>query len=73
MGITLSVSMIFAQQTWGFVPLGNGNSIVEFYPVELEYLDILWVCITVVVVTILASFVPARNASHTSITSNLLK
>ncbi|WP_375561493.1 FtsX-like permease family protein [Bernardetia sp. OM2101] len=72
-GIVLSVSMILAQQQWGFVPLGNGNSIVESYPVELEYLDVLWVCITVVVVTILASFVPARNASHTSITANLLK
>ncbi len=72
-GIILSVSMIFAQQKWGFVPLGNGNSIVESYPVELQYLDVLWVCITVIVVTILASFFPARNASHTSITSNLLK
>ena len=72
-GIVLSISMILAQQQWGFVPLGNGNSIVESYPVELEYLDVIWVCVTVVVVTILASFVPARNASHTSITSNLLK
>ena len=72
-GIILSISMIWAQQQWGFVPLGNGNSIVESYPVELEYLDILWVFVTVIVVTILASFVPARNASHTSITANLLK
>ena len=72
-GIVISISMIFAQKQWGLVPLGNGNSIVESYPVELEYLDVVWVCITVILVTILASFVPAQNASRTSITSNLLK
>lgn len=64
-GIVLAVAVCLLQQHFGFVKLGNPNSVfvVDAYPVKLKVSDLILTLITVVAISGIASFFPARQAA----------
>lgn len=64
-GIILAVTVCLLQQHYGFVKLGNPNSVfvVDAYPVKLKIKDLILTLGTVVSISALASVFPARQAA----------
>lgn len=57
-GMFLGALICWLQQTYGLLRLHGG--IVDFYPVELQFIDFIYVTGTVIVIGLLASWYPAR-------------
>lgn len=57
-GMLIGAIICWAQQTFGLLRLNGG--IVDFYPVELQFMDFIYVTCIVFVIGILASWYPAR-------------
>lgn len=62
-GIILAVGFYILQKQFGIVPIPEGF-VVNSYPIELRWVDILIVGITVFVIGTLAAWMPARKASR---------
>ncbi len=62
-GILLAVGFYLLQKQFGIVPIPEGF-VVDSYPIELRWIDILIVGITVLVIGTLASLLPAQKASR---------
>ena len=63
-GIFLGVLIAFLQQNYGFVGMGNGNFVVNSYPVLIKITDIFIVSITVLAIGLVASWYPAKVLSR---------
>jgi lipoprotein-releasing system permease protein len=61
-GVVLAVSFYLLQKQFGIVPIPEGF-VVDSYPIELRWVDILIVGITVFLIGTLAAWLPARKAS----------
>ncbi len=61
-GTSLSVIFYFLQKTFGLIPIPHGF-IIDSYPMQLEFFDVIIVCITVIVIGYLASLLPASKAA----------
>lgn len=58
-GLTVGLSVCWAQIAYGFVPLqASGNYVVQSYPVQIHALDVVYVLITVSLIGLLASWLP---------------
>ncbi len=62
-GIILAVGFYILQKQFGIVPIPEGF-VVDSYPIELRWIDILIVGITVFIIGTLAAILPARKASR---------
>lgn len=62
-GIGLGLALCGLQQAFGFVKMGesSGTFIVNAYPVSVHYWDVLVVFITVILIGLAASWIPARR------------
>ncbi len=62
-GLLLGFIILYLQQTFGIVKLGSGegNFIIEAYPVAMNWLDFLYVFLTVVTIGLLATWYPVMN------------
>ncbi|MBX2843733.1 MAG: ABC transporter permease [Flammeovirgaceae bacterium] len=70
-GLLIAFIIVFIQQEFGVIPLGVPSSIVEAYPVKLSGSDFLATGIVVVLITILASYLPAKNAANTIVSEHV--
>ncbi len=61
-GIFLAVIFYFLQKQYGIVPIPEGF-VVDSYPIQLRWIDVLIVGATVFLIGSLASWMPARKAS----------
>jgi len=61
-GVLLAVGFYFLQKNYGIVPIPEGF-VVDSYPIQLRWIDILIVGVTVFIIGTLASWMPARKAS----------
>jgi len=61
-GILLAVGFYGLQKQFGIVPIPEGF-VVDSYPIQLRWIDILTVGLTVFVIGTLAAWMPARKAS----------
>jgi len=61
-GIVLAVGFYILQKQFGIVPIPEGF-VVDSYPIELRWIDILIVGVTVFIIGTLAALMPARKAS----------
>ena len=66
-GILLAVLICWLQSTYHLVPLQGGSFLIDYYPVKLIASDFLLVLTTILIVALLASWIPARKAAHTPI------
>lgn len=64
-GIGLGLLLCLLQQQFGFVTMGNGdgNYVVNAYPVSVHYLDVLVIFITVIITGWLSVWYPVRALS----------
>jgi len=62
-GILLALGFYVLQKQFGIVPIPEGF-VVDSYPIQLRWIDILIVGITVFIIGSLASWMPARKASR---------
>ncbi|GAB4032741.1 ABC transporter permease [Spirosoma gilvum] len=63
-GLILGVLLCLAQERYGLVGMGLIDSIVDAYPVHLQWGDIALTGVLVVLITILTSWFPAQRAAN---------
>lgn len=59
-GIVLGVLLCWGQQTFGWITLGNGDGtfLLDAYPVSVEILDLVVILATVVLVSLVSTWIP---------------
>jgi lipoprotein-releasing system permease protein len=62
-GIVLAVIICTLQIKYKLVPIQGGSFLIDYYPVKLVATDFLLVLSTIVIVALLASWLPARKAA----------
>ena len=62
-GLVMGVIICWLQQTYGFVSMGMISSLVDAYPVKMQWQDFVITAFTVILVTMIVSYVPAKRAS----------
>ncbi|WP_324674141.1 FtsX-like permease family protein [Hymenobacter sp. GOD-10R] len=70
-GLVLGVTICWLQQTFGLVSMGMATSVVDSYPVKMQFLDIILTSIAIIVITITVSIRPALAASQQDLRENL--
>lgn len=63
-GMFVALIMIALQQHFHLIKLEGGSFLIDYFPVELRLTDFLLVALTVFVVALLASWLPALKASR---------
>jgi lipoprotein-releasing system permease protein len=61
-GMLLGFALGWIQQTFGIIPLGIPNALIDAYPIQMEWFDFLMTALVVMIITFLASIIPARKA-----------
>jgi len=59
--------MCWLQTKYHMIPLQGGSFLIDYYPVKLVPSDFLLVLCTILVVALLASWIPSRRAAATPI------
>lgn len=62
-GVLLAIFVAWAQVKYKLVAIEGGTFLIDYYPVDLRVSDFLLVIVTVMLITLLASWFPARNAA----------
>lgn len=72
LGTVLGAVICFLQQTFHIVKLGGGGAhyIIPYYPVQMRFVDILLVLLTILVISALTSLIPAYNLKKSKIYRN---
>src|SRR5690606_3908873 len=70
-GLFLGFAICWLQDNYGLVSLGVTSSIVESYPVKMLWTDFLFTSLSVVIITLLASYRPAIIASRVKTVDHL--
>ena len=65
-GLTMGLIIILLQQHVGLVRMGLQTSVIDFYPVELQFQDFLFTAGSIIAITFLVSIRPAIMASKFS-------
>jgi lipoprotein-releasing system permease protein len=63
-GMLLAILLAWMQVHLKLIPLAGGSFLIDYFPVQLKGEDFLLVSVTVIAISLLASWVPARKASH---------
>lgn len=71
-GLTLGLIIASIQQKFGLVSMGVQGAITDVYPVLVDWRDILFTSLFIILITILAAIQPARKAAK-SMGLNLLQ
>ncbi len=70
-GLILGIGICLLQQEYGLVSIQMSTSMVQAYPVKLIWYDLLFVGVSVCLVTILTSYRPAIIATRVSLVEHL--
>lgn len=62
-GMALGFVICFLQMRFGFVSLGIQSSVIQAYPVKMQWTDFASIGLLVIVITFLSSYAPARRAA----------
>jgi len=64
LGMLAAFLFCAAQQKYGFIELHGDSLLLKAYPVEMQWPDFLLVFLTIIIITFVASYFPARKASE---------
>lgn len=70
-GLILGYLIVLAQETFGLVSLGISSAVVDAYPVRIVWSDFVWISLSVISITLLASWRPAIIASRVETVTEL--
>ena len=62
-GILLALLITWLQVNYKLIPLSGESFLIDYYPVTLKIGDLLLVAVTVIVIALLASWIPSRKAA----------
>jgi lipoprotein-releasing system permease protein len=62
-GMLLALMLAWLQVNFKLIPLQGGSFLIDYFPVRLKIGDFFLVSATVLVITLLASWIPARKAA----------
>ena len=62
-GILLSLLIAWLQINYKLIPLSGESFLIDYYPVTLKIGDLVLVAVTVIIVALLASWIPSRKAA----------
>lgn len=63
-GMLLALVMVLLQLKFHLIPLEGGSFLINYFPAELKLTDFILVSVTVSFIAFIASWLPARKASH---------
>jgi len=71
-GTLLGALICFLQQTFHIVKLGGGGAhyIIPYYPVQIQISDLLMVMVTILLISMLTSLLPAYNLKKSALYRN---
>jgi lipoprotein-releasing system permease protein len=61
-GLILGAIICFVQERFGIVSMGMKSAIVDAYPVKMQLSDFIFTAIAIIIITLLASYLPAKRA-----------
>lgn len=70
-GLVAGIGIVLLQEQFGLVGMGMQTAVESAYPVKLQWTDLLFTSISIILITFLASFRPASIASNTSTVHNI--
>tara|TARA_R110002050_G_scaffold79544_1_gene170028 strand:+ start:701 stop:1924 length:1224 start_codon:yes stop_codon:yes gene_type:complete len=70
-GLVLGFLICWVQDNYGLVSLGVGSSVIDAYPIKMQWTDFLYTSLSVVIITMIASYRPALIASRVKTTLHL--
>ena len=62
-GLVLGGLICFLQERYGIIKMGMESSIIDAYPVKMQLSDFVLTAISIIVITLLASYLPAKRAA----------
>jgi lipoprotein-releasing system permease protein len=65
-GFAIAITIIFLQKKFELLKIGGGSFVIDAYPVDLRIGDLVLVFFTVMVIGIVAAWLPSRRASRSS-------
>lgn len=66
LGMGLAALLALMQIRFHLIPLQGGSFLIDYYPVALQWVDFVLVGITVFIIALIASWLPAYKASRTA-------
>lgn len=66
-GLLIGLIICWLQQTYGFVSMGMETSVLDAYPVKMQFQDFLYTALSIIIITFIASYRPAMIATRTGI------
>ena len=63
-GLFLGLAIVVMQQEFGLVTMGMQTAIMDAYPVKIEWMDIFFTILCIILVTFVTAVQPAINASR---------
>lgn len=71
LGLFLGLIICLLQQQFGIVSMGMQSAVVDAYPVKMQFPDFLYTGLSIISITIIASYRPAVIAARTTIQGNI--
>lgn len=73
-GVVLGTLICFLQQTFHIVKLGgaNGNYIIPYYPVQIQFQDLILIFFTILLISLMTSLIPVRQLKKSQIKGSSL-
>ena len=71
LGLFLGLLICIIQQQFGVVSMGMATAVIDAYPVKMQFPDFFYTGMSIIIITLLASYRPAIIASRVSIQGNL--
>ncbi|WP_064196977.1 MULTISPECIES: FtsX-like permease family protein [Emticicia] len=62
-GLILGGLICFLQENFGIIKMGMESSIVDAYPVKMQLSDFILTSISIIIITLIASYLPAQRAA----------
>ena len=70
-GLVSGVALCWAQQRFGFVSMGMATSVVDAYPVKIQVSNLVFTCLSIIIITLAVSIRPALNAGNLDLRESL--
>ena len=62
-GLLLGFIVCYLQQTYGLISMGIVGALIDAYPVKMQFWDFFFTALVVIIITMIASYFPAKKAS----------
>ena len=63
-GLLLGGIICFMQERYGIIKMGMESSIIDAYPVKMQLSDFVLTAVSIIIITLLASYLPAKRAAN---------